>query len=158
MGIFNGSRKIVGISLFIFWAIVVAILIVGLLFSQKNLNNNSDPVSLLPSGSGSVVLNFQEISKHNSQSDCWTIINSKVYNITSYLGAHPGGVSAIIPYCGKDGMQAFTNLPHSSFASSLLNNYFIGNLNQTIGASQIQQNSQITPPPQRGGDNEWEDD
>lgn len=108
-----------------------------------------------------ITLNTQEIAKHNTTGNCWIIINSKVYNVTSYLSAHPGGVGAIAPYCGKDAAQAFQGLPHSSYANNLLANYFIGDLNQTTAASQIQQNvqntAQATPPPRRGGDSEDDD-
>lgn len=44
-----------------------------------------------------IKLTVQEIAKHNLTSDCWLIINNKVYNISGYLGLHPGGVSVISP-------------------------------------------------------------
>lgn len=143
MGISNGSRKIVGISLFIFWAVVTAVIVTGFFLYKKD-PVKPDPASLLPNGSGSIVLNAQEISKHTSHSDCWITIDNKVYNITNYLGAHPGGASIIVSYCGKDGTQAFQGLPHSSYAGTLLNNYYIGDLNQTTSTEQIRQNEQGT--------------
>ncbi len=120
--------------------------------------STSTPSAPAAGNTASVVLNAQEISKHNSTKDCWMIINNKVYNITSYIGAHPGGVSAIAPYCGRDGAQAFLGLPHSSYANSLLSAYFIGNLNQTTTPQQVQQNiqniAQVTPSPRRNIDEE----
>jgi len=97
-----------------------------------------------------IILSTTEVSKHNSQNDCWMIMDNSVYNITPYLPNHPGGIGAILPYCGKDGAAAFASLPHSSFAASLLSNYFVGSLNQKITPQQIQQNVQrtnsVTPP------------
>ena len=36
-----------------------------------------------------------EVAKHNTQEDCWVVLNGGVYNLTKYLATHPGG-SAII--------------------------------------------------------------
>jgi cytochrome b involved in lipid metabolism len=82
--------------------------------------------------------------------------------VTSYLGIHPGGAGAILPYCGKDATTAFAtkdiSRPHSSAASNLLTNYYIGDLNQTLGQQQVQQNVQNTnsTTPQSSG--EFEND
>ncbi len=136
-------KKIVGISLFIFWSVVTALLVAGLLFYQKDPDNGlvPPPSSLLPDGTGTIVLNTPEIGKHNSVSDCWMVIDGKVYNLTGYLGLHPGGAVSMLPYCGKDGSQGFAtkdqgkSQAHSSNATSLLASYYLGNLNQKISAS-----------------------
>jgi cytochrome b involved in lipid metabolism len=106
-------------------------------------------------------LNISEIAKHNSSGDCWLLINNKVYNVTSFIAAHPGGAGTIIPNCGKESTQAYNtkggNTPHSSNASSMLAAYFIGNFNQQIGQQQIQQSIQTTntvTTPLRGDDGE----
>lgn len=118
-------------------------------------------VAAVDSGAN-IILSAAEVGKHNLAKDCWLIMNAKIYNVTGYLGAHPGGVGAIAPYCGKDGAPAFQGLPHSSYAASLLAGYLIGNLDQAISTAQVQQNiqntAQITPPPRRGGDDDEEDD
>jgi cytochrome b involved in lipid metabolism len=48
-----------------------------------------------------------EVQKHNSASDCWSVINGQVYDLTSYVNSHPGGASLIKAICGKDGSAAF---------------------------------------------------
>ena len=48
-----------------------------------------------------------EVATHNDQSSCWTTINGSVYDITSYIPRHPGGKSAILKICGKDGASLF---------------------------------------------------
>ncbi len=74
-----------------------------------------------------------QIATHNTSSNCWLIISGRVYDVTGYLTQHPGGVGVITPYCGKEATNAFNTKggggsAHSSYASSLLNAYFVGNV------------------------------
>ena len=76
-----------------------------------------------------------EIVKHSSESNCWLLINNKVYDVTKFISDHPGGVAQIIPYCGKEATKAFDTQggrgrPHSPTADEMLKDYFIGNLSQ----------------------------
>lgn len=48
------------------------------------------------------------VATHNTKADCWSIINSNVYDLTSYIPRHPGGSQNIVDICGKDGTSAFT--------------------------------------------------
>jgi len=113
---------------------------------------------------GQVTLNMAEIAKHNSATDCWLLINNKVYNVTSAISSHPGGAGPILAHCGQEATQAFNTKdigrPHSANAMSQLAAYFIGNFNQTIGQAQIQQNIQQTNtvvPTTRGGEDDGGD-
>jgi cytochrome b involved in lipid metabolism len=136
-------------------------------------NSNQQPTNSPPASSnlpvadinlGNILLNAAEVAKHSTSSNCWCIISDKVYDLTSYINSHPGGVSAITSYCGQDATVAFATKggkgSHSSFASSLLNSYYIGDLNQQISASTVQQrvvNSTSSTIP-RSHENEFEDD
>jgi cytochrome b involved in lipid metabolism len=163
-------KKLTTISLFIFWAVVTALLTAGLVFYQNNkqpsvgnlIQNTINQNNLT---GGSLTLNMAEIVKHNKSSDCWMLINNKVYNITSYFGSHPGGNGKMAATCGKDATVAYkTQDPnavssgsysaHSSNAVSLLANYYIGDLNQTIGGNKIIETNNIVAPKTRGSDDE----
>ena len=205
-------KNYVSISLFIFWAIVVAILTAGLIFYNANpatpvAQTNSvsatstansqtpattattpvktkpvtpkpvvtpapTPVVITPTPTpvptptptptptppnNSVTLTTAEVAKHNNASNCWMILSGKVYNFTSFIPQHPGG-SSMIPYCGQDATSVFLSGPphrHSSFAQSLLQSYYLGDLNQSVSASQTPILSPTTPPPtNRGDDND----
>lgn len=50
-----------------------------------------------------------EVAMHNSASSCWSAINGSVYDLTSWIGKHPGGQQAILSICGKDGSAAFND-------------------------------------------------
>ncbi|KAF4456771.1 hypothetical protein F53441_1207 [Fusarium austroafricanum] len=43
----------------------------------------------------------EEIEKHNTQDDCWLVVEGKVYDATSVLDWHPGGAAAILGHAGK---------------------------------------------------------
>ncbi len=157
------------ISLFIFGVVLTSILTAGLVFYQNNkLSNQANNQvknsinNIIPAGE-SITLDIKEISKHNVPSNCWIIISDKVYDITSYFGSHPGGNSTMSPTCGVDATVAYTtrdpnaktssgSVQHSSDAKNLLNDYYIGDLNQIIVNNNTQTNltettnSQIVKP------------
>ena len=60
-----------------------------------------EPVKTSPS------YTLSEVSIHNSRESCWTIVNGKVYNLTSYIDRHPGGPNKIMQICGRDGTSLF---------------------------------------------------
>jgi len=70
-----------------------------------------------------------QVATHKTGSDCWSIINKKVYNLTSYVSSHPGGTAVISAICGKDGTSAFSG-QHSGEATptSVLSGLLIGTL------------------------------
>lgn len=37
----------------------------------------------------------EDVAKHNNSDDAWIILHGKVYNITSYIDIHPGGLEII---------------------------------------------------------------
>jgi cytochrome b involved in lipid metabolism len=69
------------------------------------------------------------VAAHKTGSDCWSIINKKVYNLTSYVSNHPGGTAVISAICGKDGTSAFSG-QHGGQATptSVLSGLIIGTL------------------------------
>ena len=60
--------------------------------SEKNISNNKVIEQQVENKQVSNIktISLEEVQKHNQNSDCWTIIEDKVYNITSFFGIHPG--------------------------------------------------------------------
>ncbi len=101
--------------------------------SQNTSSTSSSSKSVsTSSASTSVKLTSSETAKHNTESDCYMIVNGKVYDVTTYLPVHPGGASRIIQYCGKDGTQAFDTKggegQHSNRANNDLSSLYKGDL------------------------------
>lgn len=111
----------------------------------------------------SVVLDTATIAQHNTASNCWIIISSTVYAVSSYLSAHPGGSAIVTQYCGKDATAAFGNRggtgTHSSFANSQLAQYAIGKVGSTTTTEVInstQNTNTATSPSSNEDDGEEE--
>ncbi|XP_021566903.1 fatty acid desaturase 2-like protein FADS2P1 [Carlito syrichta] len=50
---------------------------------------------------------WQEIQKHNQETDQWLVINRKVYNVTGWADRHPGGRRILNHYAGEDATDVF---------------------------------------------------
>ena len=74
-------------------------------------------------------LTADEVKKHNSASDCWSIIDGVVYDLTNWVDSHPGGSSRITAICGKDGTSSFLGQHNNSnSAKSRLKGFELGRL------------------------------
>ncbi len=71
------------------------------------------PASTMPQSSPSTstdtskTYTLSEVAAHKSASDCWTVVDGSVYNVTDFVSNHPGG-AAILKACGKDGTSMIT--------------------------------------------------
>lgn len=88
------------------------------------------------SRTGPITLTTSELAKHASGSDCWLLISGKFYDVTNYIGQHPGGTQNILRACGTDATHVFATMDgrggHSAQAYGDLEHYFLGSLGQTI--------------------------
>ena len=50
---------------------------------------------------------LQDLEDHNQESNCWTAIDGKIYNIAPFVHMHPGG-KKILRAAGKDGTEIFS--------------------------------------------------
>lgn len=64
-----------------------------------------------------------EIEKHDSEQDCWIVVDNRVYDATGVLGWHPGGAAAIMPHAGRvhqETTDEFSSI-HDEYAYQKLN-------------------------------------
>jgi cytochrome b involved in lipid metabolism len=73
---------------------------------------------------------MDEVKKHTSNTDCWTVIDGGVYDLTEWAALHPGGPTVIRSLCGRDATADFLGR-HSNQTDPAreLSNYLIGKLN-----------------------------
>lgn len=97
---------------------------------HQHLSENSalDLIFTMPSRT---LPNFQskEVATNKTSNSCWVTIGSKVYDVTDFLDAHPGGGDLILEYGGKDVgaiMQDEISHTHSESAYDVLDENLIG--------------------------------
>ena len=117
--------------------------------TQATALEESGPKVSTPAGA--INLSNSEIKAHNSKSDCWSIVNANVYNLTSYVQSHPGGASVIANICGKDGSKAFVNQHNTQGKpNNVLSSFLLGPVGASITAEAGQK--VIQPPVAGKGD------
>jgi len=69
-----------------------------------------------------------EVAKHNTEKDCWVVVNGQVLNVTKFLPDHPGGKKAILLYAGKDATEEFNMLHKPDVVSKYAPDAILGKL------------------------------
>lgn len=72
---------------------------------------------------------LEELRVHNQEDDAWIAVEGYVYDVTTFLGEHPGGKEIILEHLGKDATDVFTSESmhaHSQSAFKILSRYCIG--------------------------------
>lgn len=77
---------------------------------------------------GVTVLTREEVSKHNSPSDCWTIYKGNVYNISPFLDYHPGGEEELMKAAGVDCTAMYDKIHPWVNADAVLGQLKLGSL------------------------------
>ena len=69
---------------------------------------------------------MEKVKANASAASCWAVISGNVYDLTKWIGSHPGGSGAITSLCGVDGTASFNSMhagkskPESRLAGYLL--------------------------------------
>ena len=115
--------------LIFFAGIIVAIFVMGLIFPNSNTSKmiNANNMIATSGTSSAKTFTITEVAQHNIKTDCYLIVNKQVYDVTSYIDQHPGGVRRIVEMCGQESSQAFAAI-HSNFAWNLLKDFYIGDI------------------------------
>lgn len=57
-----------------------------------------------------ILYTLEEVTTHNTPSNCWTIIDTTVADVTSFFGKHPGGDEKLAKACGVDATEIFASV------------------------------------------------
>lgn len=75
-----------------------------------------------------------EVAQHNTVNDLWMIIAGDVYDITSFVSAHPGGKAVLVQNAGNDVTAKFKIFHKSSTIAKYGPLYRIGTVGVSSGA------------------------
>lgn len=95
----------------VFLLAIVLIIVAAVLVTTTKMQKDRETRPLQPEAvaTSTQTYSIAEIALHSSVISCWTTVNGKVYDLTSWIKDHPGGQQAILGICGKDGSEAFNS-------------------------------------------------
>jgi len=67
-----------------------------------------------------------ELAKHDKEEDCWVALKGNVYNVTTYLHYHPGGVEELMRGAGRDATELFNEVHRWVNYESILAKCLVG--------------------------------
>ena len=74
---------------------------------------------------------MERVKANGTTSSCWAVISGNVYDLTKWIGSHPGGSGAIASLCGTDGTSEFLAMHRNqSKPESRLAGYLLGPLSK----------------------------
>jgi predicted heme/steroid binding protein len=74
---------------------------------------------------------WQEVRRHNTATDCWIVIDGKVYNVSKWLKCHPGGALPLLHSAGQDCSSVFKSFhPFSWIREKRLPPFYIGDISE----------------------------
>ncbi|ROR72509.1 cytochrome b5 domain-containing protein [Bogoriella caseilytica] len=74
-------------------------------------------------------ITLAEVEENDSPDSCWAVIDGTVYDLTDWIGRHPGGADRIEQLCGTDATELFTQQHGGSQGpEGQLENFEIGTL------------------------------
>jgi hypothetical protein len=95
---------------------------------NKKVRKNKTRKRNTKGGSKRTTYTMSDVRKHNTRDDGWIVLYNKVYNITDWIGKHPGGI-IIEEYLGKNGTSAFEASGHPDYVrKNIFPKYQIGTL------------------------------
>ncbi|KAJ4769603.1 Cytochrome B5-like protein [Rhynchospora pubera] len=116
-------------------SLLSALFLLAYLFPKpKSTNNNNNKgrkfkhtQSTANANNPTTCYTNEQVSKHNTRTDCWIIVKDKVYDVTSYVEEHPGG-DAILNNAGRDSTQGFYGPQHATRVFDMVDEFYIGDL------------------------------
>lgn len=50
---------------------------------------------------------MEQVRQNNTAKSCWAVVDGDVYDLTTWINAHPGGAAPILFLCGTDATNSF---------------------------------------------------
>ena len=90
---------------------------------------SATPMATKSAEPASTVYTMERVKANGTTSSCWAVISGNVYDLTKWIGSHPGGSGAIASLCGTDGTSEFNAMHRNqSKPEARLAGYLLGPL------------------------------
>ena len=95
----------------------------------KGVAVKASPAASAATGAAAGAYTMEKVKANASATSCWAVISGNVYDLTKWIGSHPGGSGAITSLCGTDGTSAFLGMhTGQSKPQARLSGYLLGPL------------------------------
>ncbi|XP_014206972.1 cytochrome b5 [Copidosoma floridanum] len=108
------------------------------------MSEDSKVVESTTSSSDEVAPKFftrAEVAQRNDITEAWIIIHNGVYDVTKFLGEHPGGEEVLLEQAGKDSTEPFEDVAHSTDAREMMKPFKVGEIVQEERTNERDQKS-----------------
>lgn len=76
-----------------------------------------------------IFVSMEEVEKHNNNGDCYTVLDWKVYDVSSFFWTHPGWDDNLSKTCGIDATELFEGQHwNNAKAQMKKDDFYIGEL------------------------------
>ncbi len=85
-----------------------------------------------PTAPSTTTYTMAQVAAHGTAADCWSVVGSAVYDLTAWVGQHPGGPAVIKAMCGTNGTAMYASRHQgSTSARGALDSLQIGTIGTT---------------------------
>jgi len=77
---------------------------------------------------GKGLYTLQQVGEHNTEDDCWIVIENRVFDVTKLLPNHPGGHIPIVSVAGRDVSQVFHSFHPKKVGDYYIKQYYVGDI------------------------------
>jgi cytochrome b involved in lipid metabolism len=115
---------VVGAALLLSWGVIAALATLGLMipYLQAGIAPTGAIIAstneTIPKPAAVHLFEASVVAGHSASTDCWIILDGRVYDLTPYIVRHPE--AEIIPFCGMDASTAL------GLANLALTEYYVG--------------------------------
>ncbi len=74
---------------------------------------------------------LDEVAKHNTEHDCWIIVDGFALDVTPFMAEHPGGKHAFLVAAGTDVTHLFYSI-HAHDAYEIMDRFIIGRIKSSV--------------------------
>jgi cytochrome b involved in lipid metabolism len=67
-----------------------------------------------------------EVALHSARDDCWLVVRKRVYDVSSWVGSHPGGAAVLLSQGGQDATASFLAAEHTVVGFRILQKHQVG--------------------------------
>lgn len=102
----DGRKTLVGIAASLLGvAVIVMTVVVGHSGATAAWGDVANPDPVVAESEDTITM--ADVESHATSEDCWAAIDGNAYDLTEWIGEHPGGADKIEPLCGTDATEVF---------------------------------------------------